>query len=162
MSALDVILLVIILSAVVGALRYIIKRKKSGGCVGCSGCSGCSKSCQMNNRCGHDNIDSSSIHIKRASLQALKQSYCSNAKIKTRNVLSIQSITSFSLQFLIKTVNLFSLLRLHFVFKSSTACAVAGSGLSVSHRADFYFIGMAHSAPVVAAVFNAAFHRHFR
>lgn len=69
MSALDIILLIIIAVAVIGALRYIIKKKKSGGCVGCSGCSGCSKSCQMREKCrGTDKIDSSVIHIKRATL----------------------------------------------------------------------------------------------
>lgn len=66
MSPLDIILLTIIAAAVIGALRYIIKKKKSGGCVGCSGCS---KTCPSREKCcGTNKIDSSSIHIKRATL----------------------------------------------------------------------------------------------
>ena len=46
MSALDIILLIAIGCAVVAALRFTHKKKKSGGgCAGCSGCSGCSGSC---------------------------------------------------------------------------------------------------------------------
>lgn len=69
MSALDIILLVMICGAVIGAVLYIIKKKKSGGCIGCSGCSGCSKSCQAQERCcGSNEINGMAIHIKRSTL----------------------------------------------------------------------------------------------
>lgn len=63
MSALDIVLLVIIGSAVFGALRYMIHTNKKGGCVGCSGCC---KSCRMHHsRCASNSIDGPEIHIKR-------------------------------------------------------------------------------------------------
>ena len=51
MSALDIILLLIIGCAVVGALLSVLsKRKRGGGCAGCSGCSGACNSCGVNTK----------------------------------------------------------------------------------------------------------------
>ncbi|MEA4894902.1 MAG: FeoB-associated Cys-rich membrane protein [Oscillospiraceae bacterium] len=65
MNVIDVVLLVVIGVAIFGAVRYIAKQKKSGGCIGCSGCSACGKSLKA---CGKARtaINVSDIHIKRA------------------------------------------------------------------------------------------------
>ena len=69
MSALDIVLLVIIACAVIGAVLYIIKKKKRGGCIGCSGCDGCSKSCQEHEKCcGSSENTNFDIHIKRSTI----------------------------------------------------------------------------------------------
>ncbi len=44
MSPLDYIILAVLAIALFFALRSMIRRKRSGGCIGCSGnCSACSK-----------------------------------------------------------------------------------------------------------------------
>ena len=42
----NLIISVILIVAVVFALRSIIKKRKNGGCCGCSGCSGGCDSCE--------------------------------------------------------------------------------------------------------------------
>lgn len=45
MSIADYVIVGILLLCVVLAVRYIVKQKRSGGCIGCSGCgcAGCEK-----------------------------------------------------------------------------------------------------------------------
>ncbi|MCH4184809.1 MAG: FeoB-associated Cys-rich membrane protein [Eggerthellaceae bacterium] len=41
-----IIVAILVLLAVVGAIKYLIKQKALGGCAGCSGCSHSCQSCE--------------------------------------------------------------------------------------------------------------------